>query len=404
MNGLTINWPDGLDEHTFLQTYWQQKPLLLPQALASFDNPLDPDELAGLACDADANARFMQRVQGNEWRMCGGPLSEDFFDDITGSEWSLLVSDVEKLLPDFRYYLQPFRFLPDWRIDDLMISYAPVGGSVGAHVDQYDVFLLQADGVREWQIESTPRMGHQPSVSSSISLLADFHADRTMQLKAGDILYLPPGFAHHGIAREEPCMTWSVGFRAPNAEEMLPSILRYLCDNSTEALTSRFTDQKRPAATRPGVISDADISNLRTLVRRALAADDATLDLCIGRFLTESVDDGTDNLPEPEDWRSIVSLFNASNNLVCNSQVKFATLSAATVHGAVPANDNKSTEDGNVTLLAGGDAYLCSEHLGTCLCDQRYCLEKDIITKQDQDTVVELVNRQHLFAEPQDEQ
>ena len=132
---IKINWPDGLNEAVFLAEYWQQKPLFIRSAFECFDNPLDPNELAGLACEEDANSRYIEHTGNNEWRLCTGPLSDDFFDDVKGNEWSLLVSDVEKLLPEFRDYLQPFRFLPDWRIDDLMISYAPVGGSVGAHVD-----------------------------------------------------------------------------------------------------------------------------------------------------------------------------------------------------------------------------------------------------------------------------
>lgn len=400
MNTLQINWPDSIDEAIFLQQYWQQKPLLIPQAFVPFDNPLDANELAGLACDPDANARFMQRVKGDEWRMCSGPLDDEFFDDITGNEWSLLVSDIEKLLPDFRAYLQPFRFLPDWRIDDLMISYAPIGGSVGAHVDQYDVFLLQADGVREWNIENTPRVGHQPSVSSSISLLGDFSADATMQLRAGDMLYLPPGYAHHGIAFEEPCMTWSIGFRAPSAEEMLPSILRYLCDDTRDSLTERYTDSKRMATDNPGHIDSDDINHLRAMVRKALVIDDNAIDLCIGRFLTESVNTHTDELPDPLDWTSLVSELQSGNTLLaCHSHVKFATMSASDHSPAAANSDAEST----VALLVDGDAYYCSHLLGSALCNNRYCTVSDIQTTQDQVTVTELVNRQHLLLEQHNE-
>ena len=382
MSALQINWPTDIDQNVFLQQYWQQKPLLIPQAFAAFDNPLEADELAGLACDEDANSRFMQRVDGNEWRMCSGPLSAEFFDEITGHEWSLLVSDVEKLLPDFRQYLQPFRFLPDWRIDDLMISYAPVGGSVGAHVDQYDVFLLQADGEREWQIETSPRVGHQPSVSSSISLLGDFSADRTMQLSAGDMLYLPPGFAHHGIATVDPCMTWSIGFRAPTAEEMLPSILRLLCDGAEDntALTERFTDNNRAAALNPGHIDASDLGKLREQVRAALTIDDALLDLLIGRFLTESGNEAFD-APGTLEWPAVKAQLDSGKTLVCNSQIKLATMQ----------------NGGALMLLADGDAYACSSELSTCLCQQRCCTASDIQTAQDQQTVTDLLNRQRLL-------
>jgi len=396
VNTLTINWPAALDEHSFLQQYWQQKPLLIPQAFASFENPLDANELAGLACDADANSRFMQRVQGDEWRMCSGPLSDDFFDDITGHEWSLLVSDIEKLLPDFRAYLQPFRFLPDWRIDDLMISYAPVGGSVGAHVDQYDVFLLQADGVREWRIENTARVGHQPSVTSSISLLGDFKTDTTMHLRGGDMLYLPPGYAHHGVATEDPCMTWSIGFRAPSAEEMLPSILRYLCESASDSLTTRYTDKKRPATENPGHVCDQDIRQLREMIRKALSTEDDALDLCIGRFLTESMHHETDELPEPVSWNTLSRKITGDAIVVCNSQVKFATMALGTNSNASDASQQPATA---INLLVDGDAYECSAHLGKCLCTSRYCQSSDIKTKQDRATIVDLINKQHLLIE-----
>ena len=371
MNTLQINWPDKVDENSFLQHFWQQKPLLLKQAFPSFENPLDPNELAGLACDADANSRFMQRVDGDEWRMCGGPLSDDFFDDITGHEWSLLVSDVEKLLPDFRTYLEPFRFLPDWRIDDLMISYAPVGGSVGAHVDQYDVFLLQSDGVREWNIEDTPRVGHQPSVSSSISLLGDFTADTTVLLEAGDMLYLPPAYAHHGIAVEEPCMTWSIGFRAPSAEEMLPSILRYLSEEASSVLTTRFTDSRRAIAQNPGNISHTDLNQLRTMVRNALSMDDTLLDLCIAKYLTETSIDDTDERQEPMDWDAVNGYLHDSGVLVCNSQIKFAIIT------------NNIARGDSVRLLASGTVYDCSAHLANSLCKNRFCHASDIHNEQD---------------------
>jgi len=282
-----IMWPDGLSDAKFLAEYWQKKPLLIRSAFPEFKNPVDPNELAGLACDEDANARYIEHTGNNEWRLCQGPLSDDFFDDVTGSEWSLLVSDVEKLLPDFREYLLPFRFIPDWRIDDLMISYAPVGGSVGAHVDQYDVFLLQADGIREWSIENTARekQDSSASISSTIAILGDFAADDTWQLTAGDMLYLPPQFAHHGIAKDEPCMTWSIGFRAPSVDEMLPEIINYVLESQSASV--RFEDPHRSASTNPGLISNDDIAALRKMLTKALQQTDETLNQWIGRCITE---------------------------------------------------------------------------------------------------------------------
>ncbi|OED35163.1 hypothetical protein AB833_31495 [Chromatiales bacterium (ex Bugula neritina AB1)] len=377
---MKINWPDGLDEAGFLQQYWQQKPLLIPQAFAGFSNPIDPDELAGLACDPDSNARFMQRVKGDEWRMCPGPLSDDFFDDVSGSDWSLLVSDVEKLLPDFRDYLQPFRFIPDWRIDDLMISYAPVGGSVGAHVDQYDVFLLQSSGVREWQIETSRRSGQQQSVSSDISLLVDFEADQIYQLKAGDMLYLPPRFAHHGIAREEACMTWSVGFRAPSVDEMLPAVVNYFLESINTH--KRFTDPERKVTPCAGRIDEADLQQLRKMLRTAFQQDDHTLSEWIGRHLSESR--LTDEEPEPNDtdWPEIHATLGKNNTLVANSHKNFLY-----------------KEQGRAAILfADGLSYRCSIKFAESLCNTRQINYHDITT-EDQAIVVALYNQHNLLLE-----
>jgi len=321
----TIRWPDGLSDAKFLAEYWQKKPLLIRSAFPEFSNPVDPNELAGLACDEDANARYIEHTGNNEWRLCQGPLSDDFFDDVTGSEWSLLVSDVEKLLPEFLEYLQPFRFIPDWRIDDLMISYAPVGGSVGAHVDQYDVFLLQADGTREWSIENTAReeQSSSQSVSSTIALLGDFIADETWQLQAGDMLYLPPQFAHHGIAKDEPCMTWSIGFRAPSVDEMLPEIINYVLES--KSATVRFKDPQRSTSASPGLITNEDIAGLRKMLTEALQQSDETLNQWIGRCVTEpkEIQEDTDTLDTITS--AVVSNYLSHGNiLTSNSQKRIA--------------------------------------------------------------------------------
>jgi len=357
---MKIDWPDGLTEAVFLSEYWQQKPLLIRAAFKNFNNPIDPNELAGLACDEDANARYIEHTGNNEWRLCAGPLGDDFFDDVTGNEWSLLVSDVEKLLPEFRQYLQPFRFLPDWRIDDLMISYAPVGGSVGAHVDQYDVFLLQADGV---QIENKPRGNRATSngatdstaasVSQSIAILGDFDADESWELSAGDMLYLPPQFAHHGVAVTEPCMTWSIGFRAPSVDEMLPEIVNYLLES--EAATHRFKDPQRKTTRHPGLINQDDIAALRTMLKNALAQSDDTIDQWIGRCVTEpkEIHDETDNT---NDVSTDIVRGHLDNGhcLTANSQKRTAY----------------TLLNNTATLFADGRPYQCSTTIAEAICDR----------------------------------
>lgn len=386
---MKIRWPSGITEQSFLAEYWQQKPLLIRGAFESFENPIDANELAGLACEEDANARYIEHTGNNEWRLCAGPLSDDFFDDVTGNEWSLLVSDVEKLLPDFKEYLQPFRFLPDWRIDDLMISYAPVGGSVGAHVDHYDVFLLQADGAREWRVENKPRLNRNTtSVSQSIAILGDFDADESWELKAGDMLYLPPQFAHHGIAITEPCMTWSIGFRAPSVDEMLPEIVNYLLES--KAATKRFTDPNRKTTRHPGLIHHDDMAALRQMLRDALTQPDDTIDQWIGRCVTEpkEIHDETENTNDIS-AAMVRDHLNSGHSLIGNSQKRTA----------YTPGQNRSDKN-TATLFADGKHYQCSVAIAEAVCDRNKVSSDE--AKDSIDLLTVLCQQQVLLLEKED--
>ena len=370
---MQINWPDGMDTDVFLNDYWQQKPLLIKQAFPDFESPIDENELAGLTLDPDANSRYMECVKGHEWRMTHGPFANDFYDGVSGNQWSILVSDVEKLLPEFRQYLAPFRFVPDWRIDDLMISYAPVGGSVGAHVDQYDVFLLQAAGQREWQIETSARTPDTSSAGAAISLLADFNADKSMLLNVGDMLYLPPQYAHHGIAVTDPCMTWSIGFRAPSVDEMLPSVIGYLLEDMPNP--ERFTDPGRQRAGQAGQIDSGDLQRLRNMTRAALNATDSQLDGAIGRFLTESHNtEATQH--RQADWGEL------PDTLLCNSAFTIAW---------------QHTDEQSL-LFVNGEVFPLTATTAGQLCEHR-SVSLSNINAQERDSILLLYNRHVLLSD-----
>jgi 50S ribosomal protein L16 3-hydroxylase len=380
---MQIQWPVGIDTQGFLDQYWQQRPLLIKNAFPHFENPLDENELAGLALDEDANARFMECIDGHEWRLSHGPFDEDFFSTLSGNQWSLLVSDIEKLLPDFRDYLQPFRFVPDWRIDDLMVSYAPVGGSVGAHVDEYDVFLLQAAGVRQWQFENHARPPSHDPTGASIALLGDFNADETHELQAGDMLYLPPRFAHHGIAVADPCMTWSIGYRAPSSDEVLTPLVSYLLD---EIQPERFTDARRVASDDPGLITEKDFEGMRDLIRRALQTSDDRLDKCIGRLLSEPA---MQEQPEPLTLTS-EELFSADRGngaFICHSG-----------HALAYKADNNSA-----LLFANGECFAVSRTLASRLCNDRRIVRSQI-DSEDRAVITALVNQHTLFEDDEHRQ
>lgn len=269
----------------FLAEYWQKKPLLVRGAWPGFVNPLSPEELAGLACEEGVEARLvLERDGAAPWELRHGPFSEADFLSLPDSHWTLLVQDVEKHAPDLAALLEPFRFIPDWRIDDLMISYAAPAGTVGPHVDDYDVFLLQGQGQRRWQISSRNVEADNCLPDIELRILRDFTAEQEWILEPGDLLYLPPRIAHYGVALQ-PCLTYSIGFRAPSHRELLSGFAEFLVDNVDA--DARYTDPDLLLQENPGEIGLAALSRLRGLLRQAITLDDETLTVWLGRYLSE---------------------------------------------------------------------------------------------------------------------
>lgn len=279
-----LAWPDGIDERHFLARYWQQRPLLMRQALPRFDTPLPADELAGLALEEDTTPRLIRRDADGRYRLTHGPFDNEDFATLGSRDWSLLVTDVEKHLPELQAWLRPFRIVPDWRFDDLMISHAPDGASVGAHVDQYDVFLLQASGTRRWAIDTREGIDFGEETVGDLGLVKDFVASEVWDLEPGDILYLPPGVPHHGVAIGDDCTTWSVGFRAPAIADIVTHAADWLAESLP--LTRLKVDAEKRLA--PGEISAETLREVLASWQSATQLDhDALLDIT-GTLLTRS--------------------------------------------------------------------------------------------------------------------
>ena len=235
----------GLTAVSFLQRHWQKRPLLVRAALPEFAGMLQPRELMQLACREDAQARVVVRT-GRRWEVHHGPFTAAFFKRLAPARWTLLVQDVNHFLPRARELLERFRFLPYARLDDVMVSYAPPGGGVGPHFDSYDVFLLQAHGRRRWRIGAQRDLTLVPG--APLKLLARFRPQEEHVLEPGDMLYLPPGHAHDGVAVDD-CMTCSIGFRAPAWQELAGQFLTYLQDHV--ALEGLYADPETRPSTRP---------------------------------------------------------------------------------------------------------------------------------------------------------
>jgi len=273
----------SLSPGEFLERFWQRAPGWFPAAMPGFRPPITPDELAGLACEEEVESRLVIGNVATRFRLEHGPFEEDRFGGLPRRDWTLLVQDVDKHVPEVARLLEPFRFLPDWRIDDIMVSFAAPGGSVGPHTDQYDVFLLQAQGRRRWQLSE--RFAPTLRSDCDIKVLERFEPERELIAEPGDILYLPPNVAHFGLALDE-AMTFSIGFRAPDQRELSGALARELATDAR--LGERFTDAGRAVASDATELAAGDLARLRDLLRRGLAPSDAELDTFIGRYLTRS--------------------------------------------------------------------------------------------------------------------
>lgn len=269
VEALIMEWPLGnISVETFLREYWQKKPLLIRQAYPNFECPIEADELAGLACEAEVESRLvLENEEGKPWQLHNGPFPESRFASLPPSHWTLLVQGLDHWVPAIADLLDDFRFIPNWRVDDIMGSYAPQGGSVGPHFDDYDVFLLQASGHRHWQIggscdAATPRVEGTP-----LRIIADFQGEDSFVLAPGDMLYLPPRLAHWGVA-EDDCVTLSIGFRAPSHEDILIGFSDHVAAELEPGL--RYSDPDLTLPANPGLISADALSRLEGIVRQQL--------------------------------------------------------------------------------------------------------------------------------------
>ncbi len=209
----------GLSAASFLQRHWQKAPLFARGAFPAWRDPVSPEELAGLACEHGVESRLVTTPRRGHrgWRVEHGPFAASRFRRLPDSRWTLLVQGVDEHVAAVEALLAPFAFLPRWRLDDVMVSYAVPGGGVGPHTDSYDVFLLQGRGRRRWQIAERFDPGLVPGID--LRVLKAFVPEREWIAEPGDLLYLPPGVAHHGTALE-PCLTYSIGFRAPTLRDV----------------------------------------------------------------------------------------------------------------------------------------------------------------------------------------
>lgn len=273
----------GLTPERFMRRHWQKKPLLVRGAIPDFAAPLDRNAVFALAGKEGVESRLVQQVPKG-WALRHGPFVRRALPPLSRRQWSLLVQGVDLHSDAVHALLQAFRFVPDARLDDLMVSYATDGGGVGPHFDSYDVFLLQAHGRRRWRIGRQRDFSLQEGVP--LKILAAFEPEEEYVLEPGDMLYLPPRYAHDGVAIGE-CMTYSIGFRAPGRGGIARELLQRLADTAEDALgPALYRDPKQPATAQPAAVPAA-VRGFAAEALQALLDDPAALDCALGEILSD---------------------------------------------------------------------------------------------------------------------
>jgi len=300
-------WSLNLDRKDFMANYWQRKPLLIPDAVPQFASPIDANELAGLALEEEVESRIIE-FRNDNWHAHDGPFKTQSFD--RKHPWTLLVQGVDQMVDEVAQLLKLVDFIPQWRLDDVMISYAVDGASVGPHYDNYDVFLLQAQGLRQWKLGQRCNEHTPLKTGTDLRILEDFQCQSTYLLSPGDILYVPPGVAHWGVASGE-CMTYSIGFRAPRMSDILSRGVDAALENLSAEVF--YSDPGLTSTHRPGEISGEDNRRAKDQLIAALSKFEHTQ--WFGELVTEpkrqfeqTVESEAFNLADLRDDETILGL------------------------------------------------------------------------------------------------
>ncbi len=388
MSQVHANSPLGtMSVETFLTDYWQKKPLLIRQAFPNFETPISPDELAGLACEEEINSRIVIEQGGDHpWQAIHGPMDEATFAKMPETHWTLVVNDLEKCLPELAWITDQFRFIPEWHLDDLMSSWAAPEGSVGPHIDLYDVFILQGDGKRRWQISTAPVADDNVIPDIAIRLQKDFIPEFEWILEPGDMMYLPAGVSHHGISIGESS-SYSIGFRATSHSDLVNDFIAHITDDLSIKETYQLPFEALKS--EPNKISSVSIDEVRNIFRRYLDPDSPELVRWFGQFVSDSKVDYLHECAEP-----IASIEQLQGLLV---QENRALLRHPASRFAYTQETSQSCR-----LFIDGSDYLVSIHFATILCAKRDVPLSDLLAianDKERDFIVNLYNSGKLYFE-----
>jgi 50S ribosomal protein L16 3-hydroxylase len=274
--------PKNLSPEKFLSEYWQKKPLFIKNAFPTLKDPISPEELAGLACEEEVESRLVFNEE-NTWRLQNGPFTEEDFTSLPNENWSLLVQAVDQWLPKVKTLLTSVSFIPDWRLDDVMVSYATEKAGIGPHFDYYDVIIIQGQGKRHWQLGQ--HCDHHSALRKDreLKILQDFFVSDEFILEPGDALYIPPGLAHQGTSMNDS-LSYSIGFRAPSYSEIISQYAANLCTETTE--DQRYSDPDLSPQTNSAELSIESLHRMKSLLLDILQ-NEQEIEQWFGRYMTQ---------------------------------------------------------------------------------------------------------------------
>lgn len=383
----------GMSAETFLLEYWQKKPLLIRQAFPDFETPLTPDELAGLSCEEEVNSRIVIEKGGEHpWQAIHGPMDETIFAKMPETHWTLVVNDLEKYVPELAWITDKFRFIPEWHLDDLMSSWAAPEGTVGPHVDLYDVFILQGEGQRRWQINTQPVADDNVIAGLAIRLQKKFTAEQEWVLETGDMLYIPSGVSHHGVSIGESS-SYSIGFKATSHEALVNDFVAHITNDLSINKTYHLPNEGVPA--HPNEISLAAISEVRKIFSQYLDPQHPELARWFGRYVSDAKMDYLHECEEPVEHflqlRALQNEYGVPFLRHPSSRFAFTQLSS---------EENIKQNHPAMRLFVDGDDFIVSPEFAFLLCDQReidLCQIESNINESEQALLVQFYNAGKLY-------
>jgi len=344
----------NLTPEEFLNEYWQKKPLVIRQAFPDFQTPITAEELAGLSFEEEVNSRIVIEKDGDHpWQPIFGPMDDDTFSNLPESHWTLVINDLEKIVPEFAWLPDMFRFIPDWRLDDLMCSYAADQGSVGPHFDLYDVFIIQGQGKRRWQISTAEVSEDNQADDTPLRIHKTFEAEQEWILEPGDMIYIPPNVTHHGVSLGES-ISFSVGYRAVSHADLLNDFIAHITQNLSPKLT--YQDADLETQVHSSEITDDAINRVKNIFKEYLSPEHKEIDRWFGRYMS---DPKTEHTETPEfSIESLDELIEEINN--------------GAILNRHPASRFAFINRGNQSsLFVDGSDYNVSTKFAEKLCDNR---------------------------------